>query len=176
MVLTGYNGYKEAWETLDADKVTLLFTEDASYREDPYKDPFQGRESIHDYWTTVTADQKDVDFTFEVLSAVGSMGIAHWHSEFIQPSSGSTIILDGIFILEFSEEGLCRNLREWWHFKCNTCQRELIPEFVPQSFQCTCFLKMPITIDTYFFNSGETITLSDKGERTKWGYNIIAAD
>lgn len=111
------NGYKEAWETLDADKVTLLFTEDASYREDPYKDPFQGRESIHDYWTTVTADQKDVDFTFEVLSAVGSMGIAHWHSEFIQPSSGSTIILDGIFILEFSEEGLCRNLREWWHFK-----------------------------------------------------------
>ncbi len=111
------NGYKEAWETLDADKVTLLFTEDATYQEDPYKDPYQGRESIHEYWTTVTADQQDVDFTFEVLSVRGKTGIAHWHSEFIQPSSGSTIILDGIFILEFSQEELCRNLREWWHFK-----------------------------------------------------------
>lgn len=110
-------GYEEAWETLDADKAALLFTEDATYQEDPYKVPYQGRESIHQYWTTVTADQKDVDFTFEVLSAMGSMGIAHWHSEFIQPSTGSTIILDGIFILEFSQEGLCQNLKEWWHFK-----------------------------------------------------------
>jgi len=110
-------GYKEAWETRDADKVALLFTEDATYQEDPYKVPFQGRKGIHEYWTTVTADQKDVDFTFEVLSVKGNTGIAHWHSEFIQASSGTTIILDGIFILEFSQEGLCRNLKEWWHFK-----------------------------------------------------------
>jgi ketosteroid isomerase-like protein len=110
-------GYEEAWETLDADKAAVLFTEDATYQEEPYKDPFQGRKGIHDYWTTVTADQKDVDFTFEVLSVMGNTGTAHWHSEFIQSSSGSTIILDGIFLLEFSQEGLCRSLKEWWHFK-----------------------------------------------------------
>jgi hypothetical protein len=23
--------------------------------------------------------------------------------------------LDGIFLLEFNDEGLCRDLREWWH-------------------------------------------------------------
>jgi hypothetical protein len=23
--------------------------------------------------------------------------------------------LDGVFVLEFSEDGLCRSLREWWH-------------------------------------------------------------
>ena len=110
-------GYEEAWEKLDADKAALLFTEDATYREEPYKDPFQGREDIHKYWTTVTADQKDVNFTFEVLSVTGNTSTAHWHSEFIQSSSGSTIILDGIFFLEFSQEGLCQSLKEWWHFK-----------------------------------------------------------
>ena len=110
-------GYEEAWETLDADKVAVLFTEDATYQEDPYKDPFQGRDGIHEYWTTVTADQQDVNFTFEVLSVTGNTGIAHWHSEFIQSSTGSTIILDGIFLLEFSQEGLCQSLKEWWHFK-----------------------------------------------------------
>ena len=110
-------GYEEAWETLDADKAAQLFTEDATYQEEPYKDPVQGRKGIHEYWATVTADQKDVDFTFEALSVMGNKGIVHWHSEFIQPSSGSTIILDGIFLLEFSQEGLCRSLNEWWHFK-----------------------------------------------------------
>jgi len=110
-------GYEEAWETLDADKAAMLFTEDATYQEEPYKDPFQGRKDIHEYWSTVTADQKDVDFTFEVLTVMGNTGTAHWHSEFIQPSSGSTIILDGIFLLEFSQEGLCRSLKEWWHFR-----------------------------------------------------------
>lgn len=110
-------GYEEAWETLDADKAAQLFTEDATYQEEPYKDPFQGRKGIHEYWTTVTSDQKDVDFTFEVLSVMGNKSTVHWHSEFIQPSSGSTIILDGIFLLEFTQEGLCRSLKEWWHFK-----------------------------------------------------------
>ena len=110
-------GYEEAWETLDADKAAMLFTEDATYQEEPYKDPFQGRKGIHEYWATVTADQKDVDFTFEVLLVTGNKSTAHWHSEFIQSSSGSTIILDGIFFLEFSQEGLCQSLKEWWHFK-----------------------------------------------------------
>ncbi len=110
-------GYAEAWETLDADKVAVLFTEDATYQEDPYKDPFQGRKGIHEYWTTVTADQQDVNFTFEVLSVTGNTSTIHWHSEFIQSSTGSTIILDGIFLLEFSQEGLCQSLKEWWHFK-----------------------------------------------------------
>lgn len=109
--------YEEAWETLDADKAAKLFTKDATYRDDPYKDPHLGQEGIHEYWTAVTADQKDVDFTFEILSVLENTGIAHWHSELIQPSSGATIILDGIFVLEFSQEGLCNDLKEWWHLK-----------------------------------------------------------
>jgi ketosteroid isomerase-like protein len=109
--------YEEAWEMLDADKAAQLFTEDATYQDDPYKEPHVGREGIHNYWSTVTADQKDVDFTFDILSITGTTGIVHWHSEFVQPSSGSTIILDGIFKLEFSQQGLCQNLQEWWHLK-----------------------------------------------------------
>ena len=111
------NGYKAAWEMLDADKAASLFTENAIYQEDPYKEPFQGRDAIHNYWSTVTADQANVKFTFETVSVTGNSGVAHWHSEFKQPSTGSTIILDGIFILEFSKDGLCESLKEWWHFQ-----------------------------------------------------------
>lgn len=114
---TWLKGYEQAWEQLDADKAAMLFTENATYQEDPYKEPFKGRTEIHNYWSTVTQDQSDVDFTYEVISVTGNKGVAHWHSEFVQPSTGATVILDGIFVLEFAKGGLCQSLREWWHFK-----------------------------------------------------------
>ena len=109
--------YEEAWESLDANKAAAIFTEDAPYQVDPYSDPHQGREGIHKYWSEVTADQKDVDFTSEVLSVTGNTGIAHWHAEFTVASTGVKIILDGIFVLEFSADGQCSSLKEWWAIK-----------------------------------------------------------
>jgi uncharacterized protein (TIGR02246 family) len=116
--------YEDAWETLDADKAAALFTEDATYRDNPYADPYRGRQGIHEYWTTVTGDQRDVDFSYEVLSVSGDTGIAHWHSEFTQKSSGSGVVLDGIFVLEFTPEGLCRMLKEWWHLQMNPAEEK----------------------------------------------------
>lgn len=110
-------GYEEAWETLDADKAAALFAEDATYRDNPYADPYRGRAGVHEYWTAVTSDQQDVDFSYEVLSVSANTGIAHWHSELTQASSGARIVLDGIFVLEFTPEGLCQSLEEWWHIQ-----------------------------------------------------------
>ena len=109
--------YEEAWESLDANKAAAIFTENATYQVDPYSDPHLGREGISEYWSEVTADQKDVEFTSEVLSVTGNTGIAHWHAEFTAASTGAKIILDGIFVLEFSADGLCSSLKEWWAIK-----------------------------------------------------------
>lgn len=114
------DGYEEAWETLDADKAAALFTDDATYQENPHADPFRGRQGVHEYWSTVTGDQQDVDFSYDVLAVTGRTGIAHWRSEFTQKSSGSNIVLDGIFVLELTPDGLCRSLKEWWHIQVNS--------------------------------------------------------
>ena len=116
-VASWLDGYKEAWETLDPEKAASLFVEDALYRDEPYAEPHKGREGVRDYWTNVTSDQKDVTFTYEVLAVTDNTGIAHWHSEFSSRSSDAEITLDGIFVLEFSENRLVRNLKEWWHIK-----------------------------------------------------------
>ena len=115
-------GYEEAWETLDADKAGPLFTEDATYKDNPYEPAHQGREGIHEYWATVTSDQENVDFTYEVLSVVNNTGIAYWHSEFNSRSTGAGIALDGIFVLEFDQDGLCSSLKEWWHLKVDSVE------------------------------------------------------
>lgn len=111
------DGYKTAWETLDPEKAASLFTEDASYRDQPYEIPHKGHAGIRDYWNNVTSDQKDVTFTYEVLAVTDNTGIAHWHSEFSSKSSDAEITLDGIFVLEFHDSQLVRDLKEWWHIK-----------------------------------------------------------
>lgn len=109
--------YGEAWEARSARKAGKIFTDDATYRESPYDAPFVGKQAIKDYWSRVTKDQKDIKFTSKVLAVSGNTGIAHWHAEFTQASSGAKVTLDGIFVLEFAESGLCKKLEEWWHVK-----------------------------------------------------------
>ena len=42
--------YARAWEAADAEAAAALFTEDATYRADPFGDPYQGREGVRRYW------------------------------------------------------------------------------------------------------------------------------
>jgi len=113
------DGYKSAWEMRDADAAAALFTADASYREQPYSSPFEGRSSIRQYWSEVTSDQRDVEFRYEILTTYGHTAIAHWTARFRNASNGTQVMLEGLFLLEFSKDGLCSSLKEWWHLQIN---------------------------------------------------------
>ena len=107
--------YGEAWETRDAEAAAALFSADAEYYETPFVAPAVGREGIRSYWANATRNQKDVNFSYEIVSTSGKQGVARWWATFTRCSSGATVSLDGVFLLEFDDEGLCRELREWWH-------------------------------------------------------------
>jgi len=109
--------YAAAWESRDAAAAGLLFTADASYHEMPFDPPKQGRAAIQDYWKTVTADQRDIQFESKIVAVNGNTGVAHWKATFKVQSTGATIALDGVFVLEFDASGQCKSLREWWHVK-----------------------------------------------------------
>ncbi|OGT85020.1 MAG: hypothetical protein A3H91_16280 [Gammaproteobacteria bacterium RIFCSPLOWO2_02_FULL_61_13] len=110
-------GYKAAWEARDADNAAALFTPDATYQDEAFTPPHVGTQGIKDYWTRVTTGQRDVKFQYQVLSVKGSTGIAHWSAQFAVADTPTTIKLDGVFLLEFSADGKCRSLREWWHLQ-----------------------------------------------------------
>jgi ketosteroid isomerase-like protein len=109
--------YGAAWESRDAAAAGTLFTTDATYHEMPFDPAKQGRAGIQDYWKTVTADQRDIHFESQVISVSGNTGVAHWKATFKVQSTGATIALDGVFVLEFDAKGQCKSLREWWHVK-----------------------------------------------------------
>jgi ketosteroid isomerase-like protein len=109
--------YGAAWQTRDAVAAGKLFSVDATYHEMPFDPVKQGRTAIQDYWKTVTADQRDIQFESKVIAVNGNTGVAHWKATFKLQSTGATIALDGVFVLEFAASGECRSLREWWHVK-----------------------------------------------------------
>ena len=109
--------YGAAWETRDAAVAGALFTAKATYHEMPFDAPKQGRAAIEEYWRTVTADQRDIRFESTVIAVKGNTGVAHWKATFRVASTGATLTLDGVFVLEFDASGQCTALREWWHIK-----------------------------------------------------------
>jgi hypothetical protein len=70
-----------------------------------------------EYWSAATRDQSDITFSWQIVSLIKNVGVVHWHSAFKRTSSNIRVELDGVFVLEFDDRGLCRALREWWHRK-----------------------------------------------------------
>jgi len=114
------DAYRKAWVNLDADAAAALFTKDATYAEQPYQAAFAGPEGVRDYWKRVTATQGDVEIKYGTPITVGNRTAVEWWTTLT--NGGTPITLAGAFILTFDSDGLCRTLREYWHFTEGTKQ------------------------------------------------------
>jgi hypothetical protein len=107
--------YGRAWVERDPDAAVRLFTEDVVYRETPFDEPARRAEGVRRYWAENTGIQRDVTFHHEILVLEGRRGIARWQAGYVKPGTGVRARLDGVLLLEFADDGLCRRLEEWWH-------------------------------------------------------------
>lgn len=108
------DAYRKAWVERDADAAAALFTEGATYAEKPYDDVFVSRSGVRDYWARVTETHTDVEVRYGTPINVGNRTAVEWWTTLT--SRGVPITLAGAFVLTFDESGLCRTLREYWHF------------------------------------------------------------
>jgi hypothetical protein len=107
-------GYRVAWEMRDPVVAANLFTADATYRSNIFEDPHQGRAGIESYWQTVTSSQDDVRVRMGKPFVDGSrVAVEFWTTMRVE---GEETTLPGCLLLDFDEGGLCRSLREYWHF------------------------------------------------------------
>lgn len=73
-----------------------------------------GHDAISAYWIEDAGEHVGVVFTHQVISE--EPAVALWQTSF-RRSNGDAARLDGIFLLEFDQGGLCTKLREWWHLE-----------------------------------------------------------
>ncbi len=111
--------YRRAWETRDAGLVVELFTEDATYQENPFSDPIVGHSGIRRYWEEVTASQRDIHFHWQLVSQTENLHVVEWSATFTRASSGKRIELRGVMLVELRGERIFR-FREYWHRRENS--------------------------------------------------------
>lgn len=112
--------YRQAWETADADAAAALFTKASTYRSNIFQEPHEGREGVHRYWQEVTRTQSDVRVRIGRPFAEGNRVAAEFWT--MMRVDGAETTLPGCLLLEFDEDGLCRSLREYWHFEAGTLE------------------------------------------------------
>ena len=111
-------GYRRAWVERDTDAVTRLFTEDGTYRANIFEEPFRGRSGVADYWNSVTAVQSDVRVRMGRPFADGDrVAVEFWTNMKV---NGEEVTLPGCLLLDMTADGLCRRLREYWHYQPGT--------------------------------------------------------
>ena len=107
--------YGRAWEARDADRFAALFSPDVRYHWTPFDEPQAGRGAVADAFRNAVQRQEDILFDATILSFQERTGIARWRCSFRRPGATSRVRLDGIFLMEFDDAGLCATFREWWH-------------------------------------------------------------
>jgi uncharacterized protein (TIGR02246 family) len=106
------DAYFHAWETNDADDVAALFTEDAVYQVDPFREPWRGRDEIVRWW--VEGGANDVEHAYEVIAVDRDVGVASWHAITKPPGDAVEVEHDGVLVVTIGPDGRCRDHREWY--------------------------------------------------------------
>lgn len=106
--------YRRVWEERDAEGAAALFTDDATYRSLIYEAPHEGPAGVREYWTAVTADQRDITVRMgRPFVDENRVTVEFWTT---MTAGGAPVTLAGCLLLEFGEDGRCRRLREYWNF------------------------------------------------------------
>ncbi|MDX1468916.1 MAG: nuclear transport factor 2 family protein [Acidimicrobiia bacterium] len=106
--------YRLAWENRDPEAAAALFTEDCSYRENIIEEAHLGREGVARYWSNVTEAQSEVTVRMgRPFAQDDRVAVEFWTNMLVE---GDPVTLPGCLLLDFDGQGLCRRLREYWHF------------------------------------------------------------
>lgn len=110
--------YGRAWETGDDDLMVSLFTEGASYRCAPFREPLRGHDEIRAYARRNAGAQRDTHVRMGRPFIDGSRVAVEWWTTMIENSQAVT--LPGCLLLRFEGDGHCSELREYWHLEAGT--------------------------------------------------------
>ena len=105
--------YAKAWEKRDPELAASLFTEEATYQEDPFDEPLRGRGAIREYWEAATGFHRDVHMTWGEPIVVGELLIAEWRTKYARLDTHKQHELRGIMLIQFDGE-LAKSLHEYW--------------------------------------------------------------
>lgn len=106
-------GYARAWERADEALLVALFSEDATYRSSPFREPHRGHDEIRAYWRQAAGQQRDARVRMGTPYVDGDRVAVEWWATMLE--DGEPVTLPGCLLLRFAPDGRCTELREYWN-------------------------------------------------------------
>ncbi|MEX2144099.1 MAG: nuclear transport factor 2 family protein [Anaerolineales bacterium] len=109
-------GYLKAWKTNECTDIEALFTEEATYLTQAFREPWKGREMIVNGWLERAGWQGQWSFEYEWVAIEGNVGVLEGVTTY--QSQGSAY--NNIWVIVLDADGLCCEFREQWVQKPET--------------------------------------------------------
>jgi hypothetical protein len=107
--------YVKAWEFYDPEAIGVLFSQDATYRYNPYDEPVRGRDAIVANWLEYRDAPNTYSAEYQPVAVEGNTAVANGRTLYYE-ADGKTLLrqFDNIFVLRFDEQGRCMEFCEWF--------------------------------------------------------------
>lgn len=110
--VTGWiSAYEQAWRTPGTQALATIFTEQASYRQGPYREPVIGLPAIARMWEAERDGPDEVfQMTSEVVAVEGDTAVARLEVRYGAPVDQE---YRDLWIMRFVADGRCASFEEW---------------------------------------------------------------
>ncbi len=108
------DAYIEAWRTYDPDSIGALFSEDVSYRYQPYRDPTVGREALVAEWLEDPDPAGSWSARYEPYAVDGDRAVAVGESTYLNEDGSTRTLFHNVWLLRFDADGRCAEFIEYW--------------------------------------------------------------
>ena len=101
-------GYIKAWTSNKAEDIAALFSVEAEYYTLPFRDAYEGRQAIVDFWIKRDDQPDDWQLEYDWLAVEGDTGVLRGLSTYDKS------VYSNIWLIKLNEVGRCYEFREWW--------------------------------------------------------------
>lgn len=103
------DAYRVAWESNDPDDIRGLFTPDATYRTEPWAEPWVGHDEIVRHWLDGADAPGDATFRWEPLVETDEVAIVEGTTQYFDGR-----VYSNLWVIRLTPGGLAREFTEWW--------------------------------------------------------------
>lgn len=105
------NAYVRAWNSNDPADIRALFTDDATYRTEPFATPWRGHQEIVDKWLSIKDEPGDAQFTWQPLAVTADVATIQGETVYRSPREQT---YSNLWVIRLAADGRCAEFTEWW--------------------------------------------------------------
>lgn len=107
------DAFGKGWERAKVDEIIAGFAEDATFLDDPFAQPIQGKAAIRDYWKDVAYHQSEITFTPGEVFSAGPWFSTEFRVVYRRRRTGEWVDARGAIFCE-TVAGMISEMRMYW--------------------------------------------------------------